>query len=134
MRKGVIAALMLLQACAHNGLRPLRPQELAIAPYRDVTTASLTGSLMYEGGCLLFRNEETKQHFLPVWPVGSTFNGISVFFHQPAKTEQRIVVGEEFVIMGQPVQWSDLATGYYGRFERQCGAQPFLVSEVRPAA
>ena len=133
MRKLFLAALVLLQACANHGVRPLRPQELATAPYRDVATASLTGSLMYEGGCLLFRDEDTKERYLPVWPAGSVFNGTSVIFHQPAKSEQRIIVGEEFLMTGEPSEWSQLATPYYTRFERQCGAQPFFVSAVRPA-
>jgi hypothetical protein len=134
MRKVLLMVPVLLLGCVHSGVHPLRPQELATAPYRDTEIASLTGSLLYEGGCLLFRDDETKQHYLPVWPVGSEFNGTSVIFHQPAKAEQRVVVGEEFVMTGQPAQWSELAGSYYGRFEQQCGAQPFLVSGVRPAA
>ena len=60
---------------------------------------------MYEDGCLLFHNDETAASLLPVWPDGSVFNGTSVIFHQPAKADQRIVIGEEFVMEGHAVPW-----------------------------
>ena len=135
MRKFAFAAFVLLQACeANHGVRPLRPQELAVSPYRDIVTSSLTGSLMYEGGCLLFRDDQTKARYLPVWPYGSVFNGTSVIFHQPAKADQRVIVGEEFVISGEASQWPQPPNPYYARFQSQCGAPPFFVSGVRPAS
>lgn len=133
MRQALLIALILLQGCASRGLRPLRPLQLATAQYQDLVTASLTGSLMYEGGCLLFREDKSNAHFVPVWPTGSTFNGTSVIFHEPAKADQRIIVGEEFLMEGRPMQWPEIFTPYYEPFQRQCGAQPFFVSSVRPA-
>ena len=88
---------------------------------------------MYEGGCLLFRDEASSARLLPVWPIGSTFNGTSLIFHEPGKAEQRVLVGEEFTMSGQPIAWSTLAAPTYAPFHNQCGAQPFFVSGVRPA-
>ena len=133
LRRSALFSLLLLQACAGNGVRPLRPLELATAPYEDIISSSVTGSLMHEGGCLIFRDEETKAHYVPVWPVGSVFNGTSVIFHEPAKADQRIVIGEEFLMEGRPAEWAEIANDYYDRFQRQCGAEPFFVSAVRPA-
>ena len=88
---------------------------------------------MYEGNCLLFRDEATKIYLMPVWPYGSSFNGTGLLFHQPGKTDQRIMVAEEFLMEGQPLQWSTLSGVTYAPFLSQCGYQPFFVSSVRPA-
>ena len=136
MRRAGLLVLGLLASCAtypRQSVRPLRPLELAIAPYQDAVNATLTGSLMYEGGCLWFRDDQTRARLLPVWPIGSIFNGTSVIFHQPGKSDQPILIGEEFVMEGQPQPWSALSTPAYAPFERQCGAQPFYVSRVHPA-
>ena len=132
------AALMLavstISGCAwnlHHGIRPLRPLELATGPYDGNITESVDGSLMYEGGCLLFRAQGGTAAVLPIWPTGSIFNGTSVIFHQPGKADQPIMVGQQVVIEGRPVGWERLAG--YAPFEHQCGAEPFLVSKVRPA-
>lgn len=136
MRKaGFFLICTLLAGCAPRPLiRPLKPQEIALAPYHEVVTAALAGSLMYEGDCLLFRDEATKAYLMPVWPYGSTFNGTAVLFHQPGKAEQRIMVAEEFVMEGQPLEWPRLPQSYFVPFQRQCpGFQPFFVASVRPA-
>jgi hypothetical protein len=134
---GLIALALLQSSCATNsrhGIRPLRPLELATAPYQETVTASLTGTMMYESGCLLFRDDDmTKAVLLPMWPTGSIFNGTSVIFHRPGKADQPLFVGEEFVMEGRPVQWPALAASDYTPFAHQCAAQPFLVSRVRPA-
>jgi hypothetical protein len=111
----------------------LRPLELATAPYQETITTSLTGSLMYEGGCLLFRDDDTKAQLLPVWPAGSIFNGTSVIVHRPGKADQPILVGEEFVMEGRPAPWSALAASAYAPFQKQCARPPFFVAGVRPA-
>ena len=135
MRKMMLPAIALLEACSMNGngVHPLRPLQIATAPYQSTVTAALAGSLMYEGNCLLFRDEETKTYVMPVWPYGSSFNGTGVLFHQPGKTDQRIMVAEEFLMEGQPLQWSTLSGRTYAPFLNQCGMQPFFVSSVRPA-
>src|SRR3954454_11179856 len=136
MRKATLSVLVLLQACAATstgGVHPLRPLEIATAPYQGIVTAALPGSLMYEGNCLLFRDEATKSYLMPVWPIGSSFNGTAVLFHQPGKANQRIMVAEEFLMEGQPLRWSTLSAIGYVPFQRQCGVQPFFVSSVRPA-
>jgi hypothetical protein len=133
MRKTHLVAVMLLAGCVSHGVRPLRPHELAVAPYQQTITSALTGTLMYEGGCLLFRDEASLAQLFPVWPVGSTFNGTSVIFHEPGKTDQRVLIGEEFTMSGQPIGWTTLASPAYLPFHNQCGAQPFFVSSVRPA-
>jgi hypothetical protein len=120
-------------SASHGGVHPLRPQDLATGPYQSLATAAFNGSLMYEGGCLLFRDDENPVQLLPVWPYGSQFNGSLVTFHQPGKAEQRIVVGEEFQLEGQPVAWPALPQSTAAQFEGQCSSQPFAVSRVRPA-
>jgi hypothetical protein len=135
MRNSSFLFSLLLPACVmngHGGVRPLRPLELATAPYVGTVTASVTGSLMYEGRCLLFREERTGARLLPVWPTGSVFNGTSVIFHEPGKAEQPILVSQQFVMEGRPLPWTELP-GAYAPFEHQCATQPFIVSEVRPA-
>jgi hypothetical protein len=134
MRKAKLLGVLLLTSCVeHHEMRPLRPLEIAIAPYQDVATAALTGSLMYESGCLLFRDDASPVILLPVWPVGSSFNGTSVLFHEPAKSDQHIMLTEQFQMSGQAVKWSALDPGYYAPFHQHCPAQPFLVSSVHPA-
>ena len=132
-RPGLLLLILLGCSCVSQGIRPLKPLEVPVAPYQDIVTTSLTGSLMYEGGCLLFRDDTTKARFLPVWPLRSTFNGTSVFFHQPGRVEQRIVLGEEFLIEGYSRHWPNEMPAYYIPFKRQCGAEPFFVSNIRPA-
>jgi hypothetical protein len=56
-----------------------------------------------------------------------------VLFHEPAKSDQWVIVAEEFVMSGERVQWPALGTAAYQPFYRQCTAQPFTVSHVRPA-
>lgn len=77
MRKVGLLILLLLEGCMsdHPKIRPLRPLEIATAPYQDVATTVLTGTLMYEGDCLIFRDEKSRQLLTPVVPDGSTFNG-----------------------------------------------------------
>lgn len=130
----VLAVTLPLGACVtHGGVRPLRPLEIATAPYQQVATTALTGSLMYEGHCLLFRDEASGALLLPVWPDGSTFNGTAVLFHQPGKADQRVMVAEEFRMDGQALQWTSLLGEAYAPFQRECAMPPFFVSRVRPA-
>ena len=133
-RTAILATALTLGGClSHPGVRPLRPLEIATAPYHQVATTALTGSLMYEGDCLLFREEDSGALLLPVWPTGSSFNGTAVLFHQPAKSDQRLLISEQFQMEGQPLQWTTLAADTYAPFQRECGMQPFFVSRVRPA-
>ena len=136
MRNAGLLAIFLLGGCMSSqpGIRPLRPLEIATAPYRDVAITATTGSLMYEDGCLLFHEEETGALVMPVWPAGSSFNGTAVVFHHPGKMDQRVIVAEEFQMAGQPMEWGALTGDPYPPFQHQCGAYaPFFVSAVRPA-
>ena len=134
-RKAIpFSCMLVVSACAYSkGIRPLHPLELATSLYSETVTSSRTGSLMYEGGCLLFREDQSAAQFLPVWPDGSIFNGTSLTFHQPAKGDQGIVIGQEFVMEGQTIPWRSLPASQYASFREQCRAQPFFVSRVRPA-
>lgn len=130
----VLGLTLALGGCiGHGGVRPLRPLEIATAPYHQVATTALTGSLMYEGGCLLFRDEASGALLMPVWPDGSSFNGTAVLFHQPGKADQRVMVAEEFRMDGQALDWSSLFGEAYEPFQRVCAMPPFFVSRVRPA-
>ena len=72
MRKASIWLSMALASCApHELIRPLKPLEIALAPYQDVVTAALPGTLMYENDCLMFRDEATKAYLMPIWPEGA---------------------------------------------------------------
>jgi hypothetical protein len=130
---GVLLGLSLAACAAQHRIRPLHPLELPTSGYSETVTSEPTGSLMYEGGCLLFREDQSGALMLPIWPDGSVFNGTSVIFHQPAKADQRIVLGEEFVMEGQPASWQAIAASDYQPFRHQCGVRPFYVSRVRPA-
>src|SRR5438067_2823251 len=105
VRHGLVLPLLILAGCSSGGLHPLRPLEIPTAPYQGVVTTSLTGTLLYEGGCLLFRDDRKRVQLIPIWPDGTTFNGTSVIFHEPGKADQRIVLTEEFLMEGQPVSW-----------------------------
>ncbi|NUR45218.1 MAG: hypothetical protein HOP91_03540 [Sphingomonas sp.] len=88
---------------------------------------------MYEGGCLLFRDEHLGMQLLPVWPDGSSFNGTSVTFHEPGKAEQRVVVAEEFQMEGQPLQWANVPNPRINLFRQRCRGEPFAVLRIHPA-
>ena len=135
LKYGAVAAIA-LSGCATNrpnAYRPLRPLELATAPSSGVMTSAVTGSLSYEGGCLMIQPDESKAPVFPIWPQGSTFNGTSVIFHQPGKADQPLVIGQEARIEGRAMAWSALPDARYRPFEHQCGGSPFLVSGIRPA-
>jgi hypothetical protein len=88
---------------------------------------------MYEGGCLLFRDDDHRFDLFPVWPDGSTFNGTSVTYHEPGKADQRVVLTEEFLMMGQPVQWARVPNRRIALHQQRCGGAPFAVLGIRPA-
>src|SRR5438876_9925881 len=94
MRQIFYLSALVLAGCVSSGVHPLRPLEIPTAPYIGAPTTALTGTLMYESGCLLFRDERNRHRLVPVWPEGSIFNGTSVIFHEPGKSDQRIGVGE----------------------------------------
>ena len=135
MRLKGLAALMVLGGCAaQNGVRPLRPLEIATAPYQQVATSAMTGTLMYEGGCLLFHDEASGLNFMPVLPFGSSFNGTAVLFHKPGRSDQWVAVAQELFIEGQPIGWPTLRSRTYQPFHHQCGGfTPFFISAVTPA-
>ena len=133
MRKICLVGVLLLQACASGQVRPLRPNELATAPYHESGTQTFVGTLMYEGNCLLFEDEDKTVRILPVWPHGSTFEESLVTFHQPGRLEQRVMVGQEIQLKGEKSDWTALADTHLAPFEHQCGSQPFFVSGMTPA-
>jgi hypothetical protein len=135
MRKTGLLAILILAGCVeHPGIRPLRPLEIATAPYLPFAPAALTGSLMYENGCLIFRDEQSGMLMTPVLPGGSTFNGTALTFHLPGKADQLVAINQEVLFYGRPLQWSTLPGAAYQPVQHQCGAYPpFFVAAVRPA-
>lgn len=136
MRKALLLAIFLTAGCMSNqpAVRPLRPLEIATAPYQPLAMTALTGTLMYEGGCLLFRDEQSGAILMPVWPAGSSFNGTALLYHLPGKSDQWVAVAQEVMLSGQPIGWTTLGARPYRPFHYQCGAYaPFFVSSVRPA-
>jgi hypothetical protein len=135
MRHLAPLALLLLSGCvASSSVRPLRDYEIAIGPYHERSTQSFVGGLMYEGRCLLFDGEKGSARLLPIWPGGTRFEESLVTFHQPAKSDQRVAIGEEIRLDGVPTQWSALDPRAFAPFHQQCGwAKPFFVSGLAPA-
>ena len=132
--KSVLFALpLVLAGCVSNGVHPLEPLEIPIVGYSPVVTASASGSLAYEHGCLLFVEDGGNQIVAPVWPDGTIFNGTSVIFHRPGRADQPIVLNQEFVMSGQPLAWSAVPSPRAAQFEHQCGRAPFAVADVAPA-
>src|SRR3569623_1142090 len=103
----IIAALTILAlgACATTppAFRPLRPLAIATMPYQWTSTTTATGTLLYEGGCLLFHDEDGGRLFLPVWPSGSSCNVEAVTMHTPGKIDQPVQIAEEITVSGQPL-------------------------------
>lgn len=132
MRRVFLPAILLC-SCVSNGVHPLRPLEIATAPYRGVVTTKLTGTLAYEGGCLLFRADDRGAQLVPIWPDGTVFNGTSVIFHQPGRTEETIVVNEEFQMSGEAVPWGRLPGTRIPLYQHACPGVAFAVAGVRPA-
>jgi hypothetical protein len=123
------------ESCATRGptVRPLRPLEIPTAPYVEGGQDSVTGSLVYEGNCLLLRDEDGGRLLQPVWPIGTTFNGTSVLFHRPGKAETRIVIPEQTFFTGTLTDWASVSMAAARPFEVTCGAPPILVSTITPA-
>ncbi len=133
MRRFALVVFLLLQACATQGVRPLRPGEIATAPYRFGQARPVLGTLMYEGGCLLFRTDGDSAVLLPVWPNGTRFEESLITFHEPGRADQRVAVGEEIRIDSLPLDWSSLDRGSFEPFRHQCGAKPLFVAHLAPA-
>jgi hypothetical protein len=135
MRKAALLTTLALAGCLEQpGIRPLRPLEIATAPYQPVATVALPGSLMYEGGCLIFRDEQSGTLMTPVLPAGSSFNGTALLFHLPGKADQWVAINQEVLLYGQPRDWAALPEMAYQAVEHQCGAfPPFFVTGARPA-
>ena len=125
--------LMLLVGCASGGVQPLKPLEIATEPYSGLGIANGTGTLAYEGNCLSFWDDEHKAMWVPVWPIGTTFNGTSIIFHRPGRADQPFVLGQEVQISGQPLDWPKVPGARAPLFARQCAGIPFAVADVRPA-
>jgi len=124
--------LLMLSGCVSSGPHPLRPLEIPTVPYSGVVSSRLAGTLTYDSGCLLFRGDDRVQ-LVPIWPDGTRFNGTSVTFHQPGRMDQTIVINEEFLMSGQPAQWTRLPGARIPLHQRVCGGTPFAVAGVRPA-
>jgi hypothetical protein len=94
MRKALWSFLA-LAGCAAQPVHPLRPKDVPTAPYVDGAAAeAVDGTLAWEDGCLFFRSDAGNR-LLPIWPHTSVFNGTSLIFRRPGKTEQPVLVNEE---------------------------------------
>lgn len=133
MRKAILIGLITLQACATPEVRLLHEDEVATAPYHYHGKEQMVGSLMHEGGCLLFTSHDHSRQVLPIWPDGTDFQEILLTFHQPGRADQRVIVGEEIRLDGETGDWAQLDPQRYAPFSHQCGSQPFFVSDVTPA-
>ena len=131
MRKAVWA-FVALTGCAGHGVHPLRPLDLPTAPFVEGTAVeTLSGSLTFDEGCLIFR-ARGGERLLTIWPRSSVFNGTSLMFRRPGKTEHPLLVNEEVEISGMRVPLSYFHA-YFPQYETRCGGVPFFVAKVRPA-
>ena len=133
MKSSVCVFPLLLAGCASNGVEPLRPLEIATAPYNGIVTVSATGTLAYEHGCLLFIDDKPGPALSPIWPEGTVFNGTSLIFHKPGKADQPLVINQQFVISGYPLTWAALPGERAPLFQQRCGGVPLVVANVAPA-
>ena len=133
MRRPIFLLAPLIGGCVSHGVDTRRPLEIATAPYTAVPNVAATGSLAYEWGCLLFRDDAHRAVWAPIWPDGTIFNGTALIFHQPGRADKPVVLDQEFLISGQPLAWSAVPIARAPVFERQCGGIPFAVADVRPA-
>jgi len=133
MRKALLAFLApALAACATHGVHPLRPLDLPTAPYVEgAAVETLSGSLTYDDGCVMFR-AQGGERLLTIWPRSSVFNGTSLMFHRPGKTEHPLLVNEEIEIRGERLP-AAYAQANFAPYLRRCGGVPFFVAQVRPA-
>lgn len=135
MRMTALIAFLTLPACVSSGgVRALHDYEIAIGPYHERPARSFVGSLMYEGGCLVFDGENGAVRALPIWPGGSRLEESLLTFHRPAKDDQRVAINEEIRLDGVPADWRQLDPATFAPFRQQCGwAKPFFVSGLAPA-
>jgi hypothetical protein len=133
LRKAAVLALLALASCStvRPAFRPLRPLAIATMPYQWTATTAMTGTLLYEGGCLLFHDEAGGALYVPVWPYGTVFNGEAVVMHVPGKVDEPVQIAQELVLYGRPLA-PPLAPSI-APFERQCDEPPVGVVGVRPA-
>jgi len=131
MRKAVWT-LLAVTSCSTGGVHPLRPLDLPTASYLEgVEFESIVGSLTYDNSCLLFRSEGGEM-LLPVWPYGTVFNGTSLMFHRPGKTDQPLLVNEQIQIRGERLP-AGYVRSHFEDYRQRCGGAPFFVAAVRPA-
>jgi hypothetical protein len=131
MRKA-LWTFLLLTGCAARPVHPLRPIDVPTIPYVEGARAeSIEGSLMWEDGCLLFRSER-GDHLLPIWPRTSKFNGTSMIFRRPGRTEQPLLLNEEVVLGGERLPIAYVETNFH-TYAQRCGGAPFFVADVQPA-
>jgi len=128
----VLWSFLLLAGCATHGVHPLRPLDVATAPYAEgAAVDEVSGSLTYDDHCLGFR-ELDGQRLLPIWPRDSVFNGTSLMFHRPGKAEQPLLINQEIAIRGEPLPAAYVQANF-APYARRCGGVPFFVAEVAPA-
>jgi hypothetical protein len=130
MRKAVLSFLA-LTSCATHSVHPLRPVPIPTAYYQEnAAIEDLAGSLTYEDGCLGFR-VEGGEHLLPIWPKDSVFNGTSLVFHMPGKTDQPLLINQEVELGGHRLPSTYMQQNFPETV--RCGGVPFFVAAVRPA-
>lgn len=134
MRKLALAAVLVLNGCASSqGIRPLLPYEIPTLAYRAGDATEQLGSLTYESGCLLFRPDDGGALLLPIWPDATRLEETMLTFHEPGKSDERLVTGQEVVLDLIPLDWASLDPERFARFHRQCDYQAVFVTGVAPA-
>lgn len=125
-------AFLALGACAGGGVHPLKPLNLPTVPYVEgAAVEAIAGSLTFDDGCLLFR-AKGGERLLPLWPRGSVFNGTSLMFHRPGKTDRPLLVNEELLLSGERLPTTYVQANF-ADYAQRCGGVPFFVAKVRPA-
>lgn len=103
---------------------------IATYPGSEIVTSSRTGSFYSNGTCLLFRDSGGIS-FLPVFKVGSRYNGRSVAIVQP-NGERAVAVGQRVTIEGDGQEWTNVPTSYnLSNYQRQCSVTPFFIISTK---
>lgn len=123
-----------LIACVQTALNPTNVAAAVAIPTHpngDIITTSIAGSLVRRDDCLLFYGSRTARYFLPIWPVGSRFDGNAVAVPTAHGGEKIIVAGRRFTLSGSTGDWTNIRDPDLKAFERRCSVTPFFVADVQ---
>lgn len=106
------------------------PKPIPTYPHSGIFVSQFTGRLLYEKDCLLFRTSR-GQHFVLIWPEGSSFDGRRITVAIPGRAPKTLTVGRTATIAGSAQDWENVPPSpALGDTPRRCAASPYFVVEV----